>query len=378
MHRAHVPRVKGSVLPWSPPPDHDERAQRAHRREIKKFMEPSSFISSKRLKEGWENYVQLRHELAELQNTNGDFEVLKSAIARFPRLSMIRVQGRYNYREPDFVPISAPYDKCFVIPEEPDMDDGLSGVVPLEKLLFCASAAGIELQDIWAGPISWKFFDNDRNCLAQTVGTRRHLHELRMELSFLDYDDPEDELTMQMRDRIQLLSNGCVRDFLTASPDLEFIELLFQGLVAADLYNRPNLANIFDGHTWSRLAWLDLRGVETKERYLVDFFQRHAETLKHLTMEDFCLTDSTSSWVSVFEQMPEMLDLISADLRGRFSIVGSNRWICMDFKGPGGIPLGEKICPWLLVNGPQTCRSKRTPMLERRKAIERLLSEDNS
>ena len=197
-----------------------------------------------------------------------------------------------------------------------------------------------------------------------------------MIVGFLHYDLPEDELTMHLRDRIQVLSNGCVRDFLTASPDLEFIELLFEGLGDRDpSYNGFSLENIFGTHTWGHLERSALRGVGTRKPHLLDFFQRHAETLKHLTMENFCLTDSTCSWVLIFEQIPDILDLNSADLRGSFEIFGSDQWIHMNFEVLDGSLLGEMVSHWLLVYGPHRCRANRIPRLQWRQTIIRLLSE---
>ncbi|MCJ1433095.1 hypothetical protein MMC27_002454 [Xylographa pallens] len=372
--RTQVRTYNSDDISWPPPAETDERAQRAYNREMKKIVGRPILKSSKILKKGWDDYLQLHNDVAGLQDTDAEIEVLESAIARFPRLSMIRVQSRYQYDETGVVPINAPYNKCFVLPEEPDIDSGSCGVKPLEKLLLCATAAGIDLQNLWAGPISCKFFVEDLGSAAPTVGCRRHLRELRMEVGCIDYDCPEFVRTLQLRDRVQSLSNGGVRNFLTASPDLQFIELLFERLSRTDTFQGLNLESVFGIHTWGHLERLDLRGIRTSESCLVDFFQRHAETLKCLTMEDFCLADSTSSWESIFEQIPEILDLESADLRGKFDTVGSNRLICMDLEGPAGLLLGDMVSHWVLVYGMGRCHSERIPRLERRKALTRLLN----
>ncbi|MCJ1420021.1 hypothetical protein MMC32_006377, partial [Xylographa parallela] len=343
-HRAHM---RGSYnsddLPWPPPAESDGRAQRAYKRAVKRAAGLPFLKSSKIFKKGWNDYVQIRNDVAGLQGTDTEIEVLKSVIARFPRLSMIRVEGRYQYDETGMVTINAPYNKCFVLPEEPDMDSGSCGVAPLERLLLCATAAGIDLQNLWAGPISWKFFEGNLGCVNQTAGCRRHLRGLRMEVGFIDYDCLEFITRQQLLDRLQSLSNGSVQEFLTASPNLEFMELLFERLGHTNIFRGLNIDSVFGVHTWGHLKRLDLRGIGINESCLLDFFRRHAETLKYLTMEDFCLHDPTSSWVSIFEQIPEILDLESADLHGKFDTFQSNGWIRIDLEGPGEILQGELI-----------------------------------
>ena len=373
--KARISNDERIDTPWPPPPaESDKRARKAYDRELAKAATFLDLAPSKTLQKGWDDYLQLHNEVAELENTDIEFAILESAIAKFPRLAAIRVQCRFKYDETGLPSIHGRYYDCFVLPVDPTMGDELCGVRPLHNLLLCASAAGIRLQYLWAGPISWKFFAHDRNGLAQTVGSRGDLRELRMEVGIFDYDDPLHELRETFRDCVRSFSDGCVRDFLAASKQLEFMEILFEKLDLAENPLYPiNTDNVFGYHTWDRLRRLSLRGIATEEQYLLDFFKRHAKTLKHLALEDFCLRGPRCSWISVFERTPTILHLDSASIRGSFCCDVHGKDIYMD-EPFDGTSLGDLISGFLLLYVPPVLHAERMLRSHRIKTLETLFA----
>ncbi|MCJ1400279.1 hypothetical protein MMC11_003483 [Xylographa trunciseda] len=315
-YKRNVRAPIGFTMDWPlyPPPGSNKRDHRAYQRGVKKKL--GLPLSTRILKKGWDNYMQLYNNVAALQNTDTEFEIIKSAVARFPRLAMIRVQSRYQYIK--FL-MRGPYKKCHIYPELPDVYNELCGVKPLQNLLLGASTAGIKLQHLSAGPISWKFFDDDRQCPAQTAGTRCHLREIRLDIGMRGEYESRPGFEQQLRNRVLSFSDFCVRDFLTASPDLESMTISFEHLGGTDSFsNGIKIDRVLGGYTWGHLRRLELCGLESEEPCLLDLFQRHVKTLKHVTLEDFYLTGPPCSGVSSFEGIPKILDLDSADLRGYF------------------------------------------------------------
>lgn len=249
-------------------------------------------------------------------------------MAKFPRLTKLRMQTRHTYNEAGMYLIDNPYKDALVGVVLPDDNHDPCGTSPLLSLLLGALSSQIVFRELSAGLLSWRFFSYPDTYFEALKLSVRHLRKLDMEIPSCDYERPATEEQADWRACIKWFSTGRVCDFVAAAPDLEVIVLLFDAL--RDFHYAINLINALGNKTWPNLQLLNLRGIVAREDQLLCVFKRHAANLKVLVLGDINLCGPSCSWMTVFLQIPEILDLKDAECHGNLMTMPSKRLIKMD------------------------------------------------
>ena len=224
--------------------------------------------------------------------------------------------------------IDNPYKNSLVGVVIPDNTHGPCGVRPLLSLLLGAFSSMTAFRELSAGLLSWQFFSCPESLFAVLKESVCHLRKLDMEIPSCEYDRPAAEERSAWRACIRWFSTGRVRDFVAAAPDLEVIVLLFDAL--QDYHYAINLSNVLGDNTWPNLQLLNLRGIVAQQDQLLSLFKRHSATLRVLILGDINLCGPNCSWMTVFLQIPEILDLADAQCHGNFITMPSMQLIKMD------------------------------------------------
>jgi hypothetical protein len=112
---------------------------------------------------------------------------------------------------------------------------------------------------------------------------------------------------------VTFFSNGRFLEFVSTVPSLKTLSIKFN-------CNKPSFAVILNDivgkSTWESLARVCIGMVAAQAEDMVKFFERHAKTLRSISLEDIRLT--TGAWSYVFEKMAALLNLEEIILLGYF------------------------------------------------------------
>lgn len=192
-----------------------------------------------------------------------------------------------------------------------DMSEPL-GLQQMRSLLLGAYHAGLKVEDLQCGVVSWRILQQDAETFTRMRDSVSNVKNLRLEFATgdADYDTPRAELETEACS--SYLEAGCLRDFVTAAPALEHLQIGFQ-------FNEPTwptyLKHVVGEHHWPSLKTVKLEMIGTSEDDLVSFCSRHAGTLRSLHLTSVGLVDG--EWFSAFHRMRKVLTLDSMVVAGR-------------------------------------------------------------
>ena len=327
--------------------DTDEQVRLHCPRHLIQFVNKADHSFNGQIREGWKLYKSLyKDQVSAIQALHMDIQLFNTVVGRFPRLTNLRVQTRQTYNEAGMHLVDRPYKNALIGVELPGTDDPFCGHRPLVSLLWGKFLSPRNpLQELSAGLLSWTFFYCPESIFTLCKASVRHLRKLDMEIISCEFDGGvAGEQEEWLRLCIEVFSKGRVLDFVAAAPDLEIIVLLFDAL--QDYQCVIDLSNVLGDNIWPKLRLLNLRGIEARQDHLLSVFKRHSATLKVLILGDINLCGPKCSWMTVFLQIPEILDLTEAQCHGIFMEIPSRRLISMnDSSSASRI---EKMLPWVL------------------------------
>ena len=282
---------------------------KAYYRERREAMK--QHVPEQRLKKAWANFSAFQKYQLSILQVDSDNTALEYAIDRLPRLEEIElVAGNINM---SLSTLNA-YSECLVTPcLQPTME---MGVRQLKGLLEAASIANRSLLRIEADQIGCRFFGLPFELFRDAL---RSLQFLELNVYSLDGEAfPVYPSVVVSEDRIG--------EFLQLAYNLKELELTFEGWCLGEYKYRvkgPDIDSTLAACNWHQLVKLKLDNVISSEDVLIDFFRRHSQTLKHVTLHDYDMTRE-GKWSEVFWQMRQHLSLDSALIHGNFMSYGGN------------------------------------------------------
>ena len=173
-------------------------------------------------------------------------------------------------------------------------------------------------------------------------------------------EDPDSE---ELRDEEIALCEGYLEetgrlhDFITSAPQLENLTVHFD-------WDSPmpsaSLSGLVGHFTWHSLRLASFNMISTTEEELMDFYERHAKTLREIRIESIDL--GHGSWADIFGRIRDTLSLEKATVCGQFTVEDPPESLYLgpppECMLPGEIPgLGAAIEKFLLrETGPVTVR----------------------
>lgn len=328
-----------------PPPTASEREQRAYRRDLNKTMHGPKFTHSDTLlRRAYETYTEYLADQKSMREQDYNVEILKDAMTKLPNLKTVEMStecclnnGRSRRMEQSFKEgLSSPYG-------DRQTEEGC-GVGQLRSLLLAADAAGLKLEMLSAGYVDWRFF---METSAQNIDVMRKMQRALRSLRTLklyistssEYDDDayfEDLSHVMIPECASYLGETThLKDFITATPDLERLDFNFD---CDDPYPPASLCDSVGTFTWHSLRVAAFAYISANEDCMVHFFTRHARTLRKLRLETILLT--TGSWPSLLQRARKTLKLEQASLSGRLESNDPEETYYFDL--PAGLNGGKK------------------------------------
>ena len=296
------------------------REQRAYARSAKAKHGPEFKRLEALLKSAFDIYMGYLADQERMRLQNFNLEVLKDALMKMPNVKTIEVStecalGRSTLMRDAFKDgLAAPYGDL-------QSKEGC-GVGQLRSILVAAEAAGLKFETLAAGNVDWRFFQESSNqnqeVLQKMQRSLRALKTLKLYITTRSDDDDYPDW-----DRSHPIIPECARclhetshykDFITATPDLERLDINFD----CDQPHSPaTLCDTIGTFTWHSLRVASFAYISADEDCLADFFVRHASTLRKLRLETIVL--STGSWPSLLRCARKTLTLEQACLCGRLT-----------------------------------------------------------
>lgn len=330
---------------YPPPPGASERDQRAYKRELDKAMHGPKFThSDKLLRRAYDAYTEHLADQALMRMQDYKMQMLKDAMIKMPNIKTIEMStecclnnGRSTRMDQAFKDgLASPYG-------DRQTDEGC-GVGQIRSLLLAADAANLKLKTLSVGNVDWRcFMETDKQSVEVMQKMQRALRSLRTLKLYISTSSEDDDY-MYFDDLSHVMvpecakylhENSYLRDFVTATPDLERLDLNFD---CNDPYSPASLCDSIGTFTWHSLRVAAFAYIGADEDCLVHFFARHASTLRKVRLDTMTLT--TGSWPSLLKRARKTLKLEQAAVSGKLDSYDPEELYYFDL--PGGLNGGKK------------------------------------
>ncbi|KAL9129392.1 MAG: hypothetical protein Q9175_007305 [Cornicularia normoerica] len=305
-----------------PSPTASEREQRAYKRDLNKAMHGPKFTHSDTLlRRAYDKYTGYLADQENIRALDYNVEMLKDVMFKMPNLKTIEMStecclnnGRTTRMEQAFKDgLSSPYG-------DRQTEEGC-GVGQLRSLLLAADAASLKLETLCVGNVDWRFFMETEKHNLETLRKMqcavRSLRTLKLYVS--TSSEWDDDFYLDAFSHIMvpecaryLHQTSHLKDFITATPDLERLDINFD---CDDPYPPSTLCDSVGTFKWHALRVAAFAYISADEDCLVYFLARHASTLRKIRLDTVLLT--TGSWPSLLQRARKLLKLEKATLSGR-------------------------------------------------------------
>ncbi|MCJ1265783.1 hypothetical protein MMC22_005663 [Lobaria immixta] len=302
--------------PLNPPPDGiSERARRAYQRESTKL----------KIYATWDKYLCYIWQQKEMRKDNYLAGKIANAMVNLPNLEEIIFSLGHWAGGPSEA-IQYAYSDAHVIPYGHNSHSSTEplGVPQMLSLLQGSACTQMKVKRLSGGIVNWEFFKQNGKVLDDLHKAVRNLQELKLEFSTSNEEelerprfvDPEQyHARMAIQRCARYLTNGRLREFLSAAPDLRLLDIRFDRNVKNYNPGSPAaLRYVVGKQKWDFLSDVTLGYFDSRAEDLIGFCAIHAMTLQRLVLNEIQLLEG--SWLSTFQQMRRLLSLKQVRIRG--------------------------------------------------------------
>ena len=194
-------------------------------------------------------------------------------------------------------------------------NENLHGMIQLRAILLGAHDAGTKLESLKCGKIDWKFFQMAEEDMMKVKVALRHLTSLHIQI-YAEEDATRGHTS---------LNRYRVGQFLSAAKKLRSFNIDF------DECECTNLKYWVNQHTWRWLSSVQLNYVDADEDTLIAFLQRHASTLRDVTLCAVRLVQG--DWTSALQRTRDAVKLKESSIYNSLTSVNpcpEGEYWCVD------------------------------------------------
>lgn len=302
-----------------PPPDASKREKRAYRRHMEKVREAPRYIySARQLKNAYEEYRHFVWCQNYMRQYDYNSEMIREAMAKLPKLKTIELSLLCCLRNGRSRKLGNAFAKGLSMAYGEQGHGEPCGVGQLRSLLVGASDAGLEIETLRCGSVQWQFFAERDSVFDKLKHAVRCLRTLEFYITTRCDEDLDSE---ELRDEEITLcagyleETGRLHDFITSAPQLENLTVHFD---CDSPMPSANLSDLVGHFTWHSLRLASFNMISTTEEELMDFYQRHAKSLREIRIESIQLDHG--SWAHVFGRIRDTLSLEKATICGHLTV----------------------------------------------------------
>ena len=303
------------------------RAWRAYERDSSRIMPlPSKRKTAQLLNRAWSIYEDRQAGHRKVEQADFFLEKMTEIFKRLPNLKMFSTAATSVYEQYvaeirellPFHSFSSPYGFLS------NYDSATKSV------LLAAESAGLQINSFCCQRFHWQALTQDK----------RDLPALRRSML------PVKIMNIALAGPPYMPQSGLVLSFITSAPNLEYLRLSFGEWNWDGIH--PPMKDTIGNFFWSSLRAVSLQGLTTNENHLGEFCERHARTLRDLSLRDIYMEEG--SWNTAFHRMRRAFrfgqQLDACKLGGSFW--GEITDFHMGVKGPWtNIQLGMEISGYI-------------------------------
>ena len=269
-----------------PGPPTSARAWRSHARQsVRDIPLLGHRRTSWLLNQAWSMYEACHAGQKKVEQANFFREKTAEAMKQFQNLKSIST-STYGLYERYLAGVKEVLPACYFAHSAVPSASIVDATSPI---LMAAESAGLHVENFCCQPFSWwHFFTLNKRDRAALKRSMLHLKTMSIELA----NEPGMGTFRQMAHMIQ--AERHVRDLISSAPDLEYL-----GVTSSD--DLATLDEIIGESYWSSLKAVSLKSLISEPDYLVDFCERHAHTLKDLSLTGMSLYQG--SWDVTFHRI---------------------------------------------------------------------------
>lgn len=295
---------------------------------------PQPARSMKELRRAYAHYSQCAANQQMIRRHDRSSDLIQDAMSRFPNLDTIQI-----FRERQFFDCSRylvrEFEAGLFIPHGRLPSQDACGVSQLLSVLLGAISTGRRLRRVTCDQVHWTFFSLGVNVLAKTRRAVEHLTFLQLKISTCHEDDDNNDHSMCASSRActECLQHGALRGFIAAAPHLRDLNI---GLNPVYGHLPPiSLADAVGTHHWLYLERVTFAYLSVREQDLLDFCNRHATNLTHLSIVGLTLT--SGCWQRVFQQIRRALRLRTVEVSEWLIFYDDEDWFNLIGLGEEGL-----------------------------------------
>ena len=299
-----------------------ERSLRTFKREFQKWkIAPRHRYTEEQMDQAFQKYSDFTHFQHDQQQVALQEKQVAEAMKHFPNLKELTMATQWCTRK-GTLKLEKTFELAFCTRYESDnlrnADLGPLGLRQMRSLLLGAYHAGLKVETVQCGAVSWRILQQDSETFTRMSNSMSNVKNLRLEFStgYGEHEDGWRWTEFDIESCSTYLEAGRLREFVTAAPNLENLQVGFQ-------FNDPwptHLKYVVGEHYWPSLKTVKLRMIGTRENDLVSFCSRHASTLKSLHLTSIGLVEG--DWFSAFNRMRKILTLDRLVVAGRLEGLG--------------------------------------------------------
>lgn len=186
------------------------------------------------------------------------------------------------------------------------------GVRQLRSLLLAAAASGLKLDCLECGLVHWYFLRQRLETLEKMRAAMQSLTMIAIHIVGGIDDHPLEDVADYLR------TTGRLRAFAAAAPNLKYLEVTFDLNNWFRMVPPVDLSDIVGDFLWPGLESAAFAFIGTDKDAILNFFNRHASTLKEIRLE-IIHQRGGDQWPRVLQSTRKIMQLKSATITGRLS-----------------------------------------------------------
>ena len=316
-----------------------ERERRAYRRDRRKEMRESNSTDSDTLAtRAYNAYASYLADQDMMRAQDWNVVMLKDIMSKMKNLKSIEMSTESCLNCGHITGMEKAFQDGLSLPYGDRENPEGCGVGQLRSLLLAADCAGLKLDSLCFGNVDWRFFKKtDKHDFVILQIMRNAVRSLRTLRFYISTATNRFYRIERYECGDYLHETSHLKDFVTATPDLERLDINFECGNGFDI-PPATLCDSVGDFRWHALRVAAFSYISADEDCLADFFTRHASTLRKIRLERILL--QTGSWPYLLQRMRKSLMIEQAALSCVMRSIDPEE--CYDFDLPAGQNEGRR------------------------------------
>ena len=303
-----VSRDRGE--PEDPGEDADLSTRRAYLRELKTYLSmPLHRFTQGQIYEEWNHFRDAYSKQSHICHSSSLSGKLKDTLIKLPNLRSVRTSSKNTMTRwmEDFKQrLGALWDQNALELDVPGSAWRV-GLCSTQNVLRALGRNKLPITTLRLDGLNWQFLAQYKKDFMLTKECFRHLKNLSIRFTGRVTIDDEGMSRVDRYDSAafrRVKQRGRLVELLSAAPDLEALTI---GFGECDFTMSTSLEDTFGMFHWHSLKAIELIAFETTETELLDFFTRHANSLRSVTLGGMGLL--SGNWITILHRMRQTLKL---------------------------------------------------------------------